>query len=50
MSCEVCCSGILSYTHWLQGLHGEPIEIILGLYWDSGKENANCYLGLRGNI
>ena len=26
------------------------IGVILGIYWDNGKENENYYLGFRGYI
>ena len=29
-----------------QGLPGKNTGIILGLYWDNGKGNGNCYNGL----
>ena len=32
----------------LQGLYWVNIGIILGLYWDNGKENGNCYLSFGG--
>ena len=25
-----------------------PIGVILGIYWDNGKENGNYYLGFMG--
>ena len=28
------------------GTHRGDIRNILGLYWDNGKENGNCYTGL----
>ena len=26
------------------------IRVILGLYWENGKENGNDYLGFRGSL
>ena len=37
---------VLENGNYYSGLYRDYIRVILGLYWDNGKENVNYYNGL----